>query len=208
MSGSNKFSERSCEDVVQLLRETPLVWVFAQDENGMFSLAAPVCTQVISGQLSSLVGHVPRSSRLASVSNGKVDALIVAVGANAYISPSWFSRRNQAPTWNYASTQFHTQIKLIDDSEYLDTHLNELVEIMERGRDRPWRIEEMGDRYELLARRIVAFEAKVTSWEGKFKLGQDEPDDTFAEITAALNVSADHKILAWMEEFNSGRKAS
>ncbi len=63
----------------------------------------------------------------------------------------------------------------------------------------------MGARYETLARRIIPFEAKVLEQRVRFKLGQDERDAIFTDITEALGRSGQDGLLAWMRELNPGR---
>jgi len=63
----------------------------------------------------------------------------------------------------------------------------------------------MGPRYETLKRRIVPFVAKVVEQRARFKLGQDERDTVFADISAALERSGPEDLLAWMRELNPGR---
>ncbi|MCG8371659.1 MAG: FMN-binding negative transcriptional regulator, partial [Proteobacteria bacterium] len=150
----------------------------------------------------SLQGHLPRASRLARSIDSPTEALVIAAGPNAYISPSWFSDRTQAPTWNFVSAQFRVEIESSDDPRILADHLDELVGIMERNRENPWSVAEMGGRREELARRIIAFDAAIGSWDGRFKLGQDEPAQTFAEITTALRTAGEHPVLSWMEAFD------
>jgi transcriptional regulator len=52
---------------------------------------------------------------------------------------------------------------------------------------------------------IIPFEAKVVEQRAKFKLGQDERDTVFAEITEALGRTGSDELLAWMRELNPGR---
>jgi transcriptional regulator len=52
---------------------------------------------------------------------------------------------------------------------------------------------------------IVPFEAKVIEQRARFKLGQDERDAVFAEITEGLARSGADALVAWMRELNPGR---
>ena len=52
---------------------------------------------------------------------------------------------------------------------------------------------------------IVPFEARVVEQRAKFKLGQDEREAVFSEITEALGRSDSDALLAWMRELNPGR---
>ena len=83
--------------------------------------------------------------------------------------------------------------------------MHDPAEAMERGRPGAWHPSEMGARYETLKRMIVPFEAKVVEQRAKFKLGQDERDTVFAEISEGLGQSGSDALLAWMRELNPGR---
>lgn len=182
-----------------------MAWIWVRDTEGMFATAAPVCLQTANGEITSLVGHAPRAGRFGHALAETSEAHMVVVGPNSYVSPSWFSNRTQAPTWNYASAQFSVQVKLVDEAAFLNDHLEELVSIVERNHERPWSVDEMGERYQQLSKRIVAFDAKVVSWDARFKLGQDEPGETYSEILTALQSAGDDPLLSWMQEFNRER---
>jgi transcriptional regulator len=53
----------------------------------------------------------------------------------------------------------------------------------------------MGARYEQLKERIIAFRAVVRETHARFKLGQDENDQTFGEIVDGLQ---DRELAEWM----------
>jgi len=56
-----------------------------------------------------------------------------------------------------------------------------------------------------LRRMIIPFVATVVEQRPKFKLGQDERDAVFAEVTEALGQSGSDALLAWMRELNPDR---
>ena len=116
-------------------------------------------------------------------------AFLLFSGPQGYISPSWVSDRTWAPTWNYAVVQFLVTIAFDETPARLDAHLDDLIGAMERGRPNAWQPSEMGARYETIRRMIVPFEAKVLEQRARFKLGQDERDTVFGEITEALDRS-------------------
>ena len=132
-------------------------------------------------------------------------ALVLFSGPQGYISPSWVSDRTWAPTWNYAVVQFVVTVAFDETPAQLDAHLDDLVRAMERGRPNAWHPSEMGARYDTLKRMIVPFVATVVEQRAKFKLGQDERDTVFAEITEGLGRSGSDALLAWMRELNPNR---
>jgi predicted FMN-binding regulatory protein PaiB len=121
------------------------------------------------------------------------------------VSPSWFADRTQAPTWNYATANVGVRIEFLDTPEDLDRIVRDLVDAMERGRERHWSVDEMHARYALLLQRIIPFRATVLDIRAKFKLGQDERDDTFPEIMRGLTAGSNTALIAMMRDFNSQR---
>lgn len=146
-----------------------------------------------------------RSSPLCAALQRDARALLLFSGPQGYISPSWVSNRTWAPTWNYAVVQFLVTIAFDEAPARLAAHLDDLVGAMERDRPGAWERSELGARYETLQRMIVAFEARVVEQRARFKLGQDERDSVFADITEALGRSDSEALLAWMRELNPRR---
>ena len=109
--------------------------------------------------------------------------------------------RSQAPTWNYASVQFLTNISFIEDDAGLERVLRDLIGAVEAGRPNAWSIEDMGPRYARLAQRIIAFEANFVEMRPKFKLGQDERRDVFADIMRGLEATEADELRTWMADF-------
>ena len=207
MSGrTDLFAPRCEEQVLRLVREHPLAWVVSVDDGGFRATPLPLRPRVGGdGCIEALEGHMAGSNPHCAALQRDGRALLLFSGPQGYISPSWVSDRTWAPTWNYAVAQFLVTIAFDETPARLDVHLLDLVGAMERGRPRAWHPSEMGARYEKLKRRIVPFEAKVVKQRARFKLGQDERDTVFAEITEALGRSGSDALLTWMRELNPGR---
>ena len=200
------FAPKSGEQILRLVLENPLAWVVSLDGGSFRATPLPLRPRVGGdGRIEALEGHMARSNLLCAVLQRDARALILFSGPQGYISPSWVSDRTWAPTWNYAVVQFLVTIAFDEEPARLDAHLADLVGAMERGRPRAWQPSEMGARYDTLKRRIVPFEARVVEQRARFKLGQDERDTVFADISAALESSGPEELLAWMRELNPGR---
>jgi hypothetical protein len=63
----------------------------------------------------------------------------------------------------------------------------------------------MGPRLAQLAQRVIAFRAEVLDGRERYKLGQDERDDVFADILTGLSAGGDAALVDWMRRFNPGR---
>jgi transcriptional regulator len=103
--------------------------------------------------------------------------------------------------------QFIVDIEFREDPGFLADVLRDLVGAMEEGNENPWTIGELGPRYDQLARHIIPFTAHVRAQRARFKLGQDERDAIFRDITATLRARGDEDLLRWTEEQNSWRRA-
>jgi transcriptional regulator len=202
---SDKFAPKSEEQVLRLVLEHPLAWVVSHDDGGFRATPLPLRPRVRDDRIEALEGHIPRAHPQYAALQRDGRALILFSGPQGYVSPSWMSDRTWAPTWNYAVVQFLVTITFDETPARLDAHLNDLVGAMERGRPRAWQISEMGARYDMIKHKIVPFEAKVLEQRAKFKLGQDERDSVFAEMTEALGGSGSDELVAWMRELNPGR---
>ncbi|MGH1561068.1 FMN-binding negative transcriptional regulator [Caulobacter segnis] len=153
------------------------------------------------GRVVSLLGHMARRNPLLAALETESRASLLFTGPQAYVSPG-----------------------LVLDPD-LGSHL-ELRSGAHRGRHPPasrpggtkpwsvwsrtmdktdqtgWRPRDVGGRYDAMQRAIIAFEADVTSLTAKFKLGQDETDQSLAEILAG---HPDPVPTRWMRRMNTGR---
>lgn len=200
------FAPKDDEQVLRLVLEHPLAWIVSNDGGASRASLMPLRPRVGGdGRIEALEGHLPRSNPQFAALQRDPRALLLFTGPQGYISPSWVSNRTWAPTWNFAAVQFIVDFAFDETPARLDAHLQDLVDAMERGRPGAWKVSEMGARYETLKRLIVPFEAKVIEQRARFKLGQDERDAVFTEITDALDRSGADALAAWMRELNPGR---
>lgn len=192
------FEPRTQADLLALIGEYPLAWVVSADSSGFCATPLPMLAEPgPDGQIASLLGHFALSNPHVAMLRAAAQATILFMGPQGYISPELVSKPGWAPTWNYAMAQFDVQIELLPQEN--SQALEKLVYWMERERQVPWTIARMGPRYEKMARKIVAFRARVQRVRGRFKLGQDETQETRAEILQKLD-NAD--LVRWMADFN------
>jgi transcriptional regulator len=200
------FGPRDSEQVLRLVLGNPLAWIVSLDAGAFRATPLPLRPRVgAESRIEALDGHFARSNPHSAALQRDGHAILLFTGPQGYISPSWVSDRTWGPTWNYAVVQFLVTIEFDETPARLDAHLHDLVGAMERGRPDAWHPAEMGARYETLKRMIVPFEARVLEQRARFKLGQDERDAVFGDITGALGRSGQDDLLAWMRELNPGR---
>lgn len=197
-----KYAPRSDADIHRLVREQPLAWVVSGLGDEVRATPLPIRPHFgPDGRLEQLLGHFARSNPQLEGLRRDPRALILFLGPNGYISPSWMADRSQAPTWNYASAQFLVELELADDPDSVAFLLRDLIGAMESGRPKAWSVEEMGERYKSLSRGVVGFRARILEVRARFKLGQDERDDVFADIMAGLEATGATELRDWMAAF-------
>lgn len=175
------FDSFSSADARALIVDHPLAWVLAPGAGAYAAAQLPlVAAPDEDGDVRVLIGHMSRTNPLVTAFTRDPDAVILFSGPQAYVSPEHAGRRDWAPTWNYAHLRIAATLVFTPDAT--DAALDILVDAMERDRSSPWNSGELGKRYDMMRAAIIGFEARVTMLHGRFKLGQDEQDDTLRTI--------------------------
>lgn len=196
------FKAESDKELLQLVRDQPLAWIVSGTGTSFRASLMPVRPwKVENGGILQFASHLPRANDQVTHLRKKPDAHLLFLGPNTYVSGAWVDDPRWTPTWNFTSANFRVEIEFRDDPRALRAILEDLVGAMESGRDNAWRIEDMGDRYHELSRRIVGFVAHVVDVEERFKLGQDERPEVFDQILEGLESEGRDDVKAWMERF-------
>lgn len=125
------------------------------------------------GTSGTLLGHVARANPIWRLFDGSTAAVIVFQGPHGYISPSWYTSRQQVPTWNYAVVHASGKPQLVPESEVLDL-LQSLVEKHEGTGEEAWQISELSSEFlKHMTNQIVVFSMAIDRIVGKFKLSQN-----------------------------------
>lgn len=202
MRFTKNLEARSQADRLRHLEEAPFAWLFSADGPELQATPLPLLADTdAAGKVVSLTGHMARANPHVGVLRARPRALAVFLGPNGYISPSWCRNRKQAPSWNYVASQYTVDVEFVEDEAFAHEALRRLVDCMERGRRKPWSIPELEERYERLRRAIVGFRAHVVAANTKFKLGQGERPDVFADQVAGLEADGEAALAGWMQRY-------
>lgn len=200
----DRFAVRSEADLLALVRHHPMAWIVSGQGDDFLASLMPVRPwQTEADTIISLASHLPRANPQVAQLERSGEAHMLFLGPHDYISPSWLDDRSQAPTWNFISARFRVAVEFMTAPEDLRTHLEDLVGAMEAGRDNAWQIADMGARYETLAARIRGFVAHVREARPRFKLGQDERRDVFADMCRGLEQAGNRELFEWMRAFDN-----
>ena len=200
---SDLFRPRSDQDVLRLLREQPfrLAHLRARRDPPCGAPSRFVPQARAGGRAGRPLGP-PRPIQ----SPGQVAAAGSARGDShprrQRIYLALLDRRQlRAPTWNYASAQFLTNISFIEDDAGLERVLRDLIGAVGAEQPNAWSIEDMGPRYARLAQRIIAFEANFVEMRPKFKLGGGGRDVLAPDIMRGLEATEADELRTWMADF-------
>jgi transcriptional regulator len=134
------------------------------------------------GPHGTLFVHVARANPIVAPIARAAPVIAIFRGPHGYVSPQWYTSRDEVPTWNYAVVHAHATPRALDDAELLAA-LGRLAAVHERGPD-PWSLDDLtpATRAELLPA-IAGFALPIASLEGKLKLSQNrKPEDRAGAI--------------------------
>lgn len=137
-----------------------------------------------------LLAHIPRANPLSNLP-GSRDAMVIFHGPQGYISPALYATKAEqgrvVPTWNYAVTHVHGQLRIVDDPLWVEKQLRQLTEQQEQGSASPWSMDDAPEDYiRRLTQALVGIEVCVTRMEGKAKASQNQPARNQASVLAGL----------------------
>ena len=155
-------------EVAALIKHYPFANLISGAGENMQATALPLLLERDEQGEYYLLGHFAKMNPQVQQLKGDDQALIIFQGPHAYISPSWFTDRTQAPTWNFATIHFSVNIEFLENEIDIRYAVERLSTQMEADRPNAWCVDDMGERYEKLLPAIVAFRAYIKARQVKF----------------------------------------
>lgn len=187
-----KHTEETRTEVLdRLMGSHPLASLVTVGVSGLFATHLPLVLHRESEQHATLRGHLARANRQWKEFSRETDALAIFSSPQHYITPSWYPEKAETgkvvPTWNYAVVHAYGPLRTIEDPDWLLTHLNTLTNIHEASRPEPWSVADApADFIATIARGIVGLEMKIERLEGKWKVSQNQTEQTRASVADGL----------------------
>ena len=178
--------------LAQLISEYPLATIVA-NLDGRFEINhLPL---MLSSDKTKLYGHVARMNPLVKVASGN-NTSVTAIfnGPNAYVTPSWYPSKQESgkvvPTWNYAAVHAEGSIKLIEDAQWLRSHVSQMTNIHEPTYQSNWKLDDAPEEYvQMMLKAIIGIEVEISRLVGKFKLSQNRPAEDYDAVVEQLEKS-------------------
>jgi transcriptional regulator len=189
---------QSEDEIYDFVDQNPWGLLVNNAEHGPYATNLPLLLDRSRKGKGVLVGHIARANAHAAVlGSGSAPALAVFQGPYSYVTASWYPKRDMPPTYYYTAVHCYGSLRLQDEHE-LHRWVEILTERMESQLEDGWKTSEIEE--SAITRRlkaILGFEIEIERLEGKFKLGQDEPELdalAIAEHLASRNEGTDRDL--------------
>ncbi len=134
----------------------------------------PVLVDRTAGRYGTIRGHISRQNPQSATFDGQHPAVIVFRGPHAYISPTWYTKTEAVPTWNFAVVHASGNLRSVNDKKAMHDFLQKLIDKFENYDRTKYDFSKLPDGYVYgMIGGIIGFEMEIESLEGKFKLGQE-----------------------------------
>ncbi len=134
-----------------------------------------------------LAGHFAKANPHWTELNGK-EVLVIFSGPLAYISPSWYAKGPNVPTWNYVAVHMRGILRFSTASETVEV-VEQLIQQYEPALLADRNIVTAEYQQRLLAA-VVGFEIEVLQVDGREKLGQQRNEQDQQGVYHALSSSS------------------
>lgn len=118
------------------------------------------------------------------------EVLVIFTEPHAYISPKFYEKKQNVPTWNFVAIHCYGVPKLIEGVEELLLLMEKTILSFEA--DYLQQFKALDEKYKMgLIKGIKGFEIKVATLEGKYKLSQNKTEKEKQNIIADFEKSDD-----------------
>ncbi len=186
------FRESDPAQLHALMRAYPFALLLTVFEGHIEATHLPFLFDAARGERGTLTAHMARANPHWRRFDGERESLVVFTGPQAYVSPSWYEKPTEVPTWNYAVVHAHGRPQVITEKARVRAMLEVLVTEHEARNPQPWCTADAGEDYiNDQMNYITTFEMPIERLEGKFKLSQNRNAADRAGVIEALIRDAD-----------------
>jgi transcriptional regulator len=193
MHPNRKFQIADTEEMAALVREAGFGTLVVQTGDGLRAVHIPV---LLEG--ARLLFHVSKGNLVYEALLGGGEALFIANGPHAYVSPADYGLEDRVPTWSYVAVELNGRVAALPEGE-----LVRILDAMSADREArlapkaPWvRGDLSPGRFEGLLKAIAGFALDIAAWRGTRKIDQDKPEEVRARLAAALGERGETDVAA------------
>jgi len=139
-----------------------------------------------------LLGHLAKNNSHWRQLEQADDLKVCFDGANAYISPNWYSdSKKNVPTWNFVSVQVSGKASLLSEVALIDL-LDKLSQKHEAKFEIPWTIDKLSEQQlSAMSKAIIGIKVSIDKIEGKAKLSQNKNEVELKCLVDGLKMQKD-----------------
>jgi transcriptional regulator len=200
------FREDDLTSQHQLIRSHPLGLLISSTSDGLQANPLPFHLASEGSSLGRLQGHLSRGNPHWRTLDGH-EVLIVFQGSDAYVTPAWYPSRSDrgqvVPTWNYVMVQVRGALQVIDDHEWLRSHITRLTHDHEAPRLEPWHVTDAPAAFiDAQINGIVGLELEIRRIEGKWKVSQNRPEADRRGVAEGFEASGDASMARLVRKYS------
>ena len=182
------FSFTEQAEIVTFMRRFNFATIVSQMDGAPFATHLPFVVEEEGGQVR-LLAHFAKANPQWTSLEGQT-ALVIFSEPHAYISPAFYEKQQNVPTWNYVAVHAYGQAKLITDEAATFDLLEKQMQTFEPVYFEQW--SRLSPDYKnAMLKGIVAFEIPVEKLEAKWKLSQNKKPQEQVNIMTHLLGSED-----------------
>jgi transcriptional regulator len=172
------FREERVPVLHDLIEQNSFSTLITLSSTGLIASHIPMVLDREPAPLGILRGHVSRANPQWRDISADVQALAIFYGPHHYITPSWYPSKTETgrvvPTWNYVAVHAYGPFRIVENPDWLHSHLTNLTTAHEAQFSKPWNLEDAPVEYiEAMAKGIVGVELRIQRLEGKWKVSQN-----------------------------------
>jgi len=126
------------------------------------------------GRYGTIFGHVSGQNPQRQTFDGAHSAIVVFKGPHGYISPSWYTKQDVVPTWNFSVVHAAGKPRAVTVKDDALALMSRLITKFERVVGGTYDFSKLPESYVAgMLQGIMPFRMEIDALEGKFKLGQE-----------------------------------
>lgn len=187
------FQQTDTAELLKLIHDFPLATLIVNTTEGPSANHVPLILANDTTDRLRLQGHIARANSLSNMQCVE-SALAVFHGPNAYVSPNWYSTKQQhgkvVPTWNFTAVHVSGRLRTIGDRDWILSQIERLTDQQEATQSTPWAVADAPAEFTNgLLSSIVGIELEVSDLHGKWKVSQNQPEENRAGVERGLEQS-------------------
>jgi transcriptional regulator len=180
-----QFKESEPGKIKAFMQQHSFAMLIGCNEGVPVATQVPLLIEERQGKLI-LLGHIMRNTDHHKALEANPTALCVFTGPHAYVSASWYTKPQNASTWNYMSVHARGKVQFVSHEGLLSI-LEKTTRYYENNDESPASFHNLSNEYiERLSKAIVGFEIEVTALDHVFKLSQNRDETSYGNIISQL----------------------